>query len=164
MPNEIPHALLVVIDERDKGRCVRCGGLGGGRHHRRRRRVIDSHTHEPCNVVTLCVTCHDWVHSHPNVAKQMGWIVKPWANPLDHPVYHYQYGWVRLECDGTFLLAGECENCERIAPLETGLCLACLREEVCHMTAQAAADEMCGCGGSAGQALTRLLDRERIEA
>lgn len=162
MANEIPAAELTLIDARDYGRCARCGGRGGARHHRRRRRVADTHTHQPCNVVTLCLTCHSDVHAHPTMAKEQGWILKPWTtDPHREAVRHYLYGWVWLQCDGTFVLLGECEGCESITLLEGGLCMACLRTEVCHSSPVSAAVAMCGCGGVAATQMEKLIRRER---
>jgi hypothetical protein len=127
--NPIPEADARIIEARDMGHCVRCGGMAGEKHHRRRRREHDEHTHQACNVITLCRTCHDWVHANPRQALEVGgWRLKPWARPTESPVLHYLYGWVLLRCDGTFVLAGECQRCGEIKPLGMGLCLTDLRD------------------------------------
>jgi len=130
MANEIPEWSRKALLVRDLNRCVRCGGMGSAWHHRRRRRVQDSHTHEPCNGVTLCVVCHSWVHANPRLSTEQGWIVSAWNLPINNPVLTFAYGWAFLNCDGTLVLAGECEECETIAVLEKGLCLDCLITEV----------------------------------
>lgn len=144
MPNDIPDAEQAIVDERDRGQCVRCGGMGGARHHRRRRREHDAHTHEPCNVITLCTVCHAWVHANSRVSLDGGWRLKPWVtDPHRQPIKHHQYGWVRLQCDGTFVLLGECESCGQVALLEEGHCMDCLTDQ------------------GATVALGRLIERER---
>lgn len=160
--SEIPTASRQVVSERDLDRCVRCGGRSGAWHHRRRRRVEDSHTHEACNGILLCITCHAWVHANPKLAREMGWIVSAWDLPPAHPVMTFAYGWVSLRCDGTFVLLGACEQCDKPAVLEGGLCLECLSDEVCCPNPAVAVHRMCGCRGAAGVALQRL--RERMEA
>lgn len=130
MPNEIPLFSRLAVAERDRTKCVRCGGAGSAWHHRRRRRVKDAHTHEPCNGVTLCLVCHAWAHANPRLAIEQGWIVSAWNSPLDKPVFTFLYGWAFLNCDGTLVLAGECGECQSIAVLEKGLCLDCLIKEV----------------------------------
>lgn len=164
MPNEIPHTMQLVIDERDAGHCMRCGGQGSARHHRRRRDVHgDGHTHEPCNVVTLCAVCHARVHAYPRESKAEGWIVKPWESPLEHHVGHYDLGPVRLECDGTYMMLGECEDCGEMRVIEAGRCRECLTEALCCEGPNIAALIGCRCAGGAALALQRMNERERVE-
>lgn len=42
---------------------------------------MDRHQHAPCNGVTVCKTCHAWIHSHPFEARAQGWIVARHADP-----------------------------------------------------------------------------------
>lgn len=168
MPNPIPTRSREVVAARDQGRCLRCGGMTGAWHHRRSRRIIDAHTHCACNGVSLCITCHSWVHTHPNEARRSGWIVSAWVYPHDAKVQTVQYGWVLLTCAGGFTLLhtqddnpGECQGCGRVVDeLEAGLCKECIEAEVCCPSAHVARQTYCGCGGSAAEALRRL--RERI--
>lgn len=166
MSNDIPHALQLVIDERDAGHCMRCGALGSAypRHHRRRRREHDTHTHEPCNVVTLCRVCHGIVHANPRRALEEGWIVSAWDSPLEHHVVHYALGPVRLECDGTYMMLGTCEECGKTRVLEAGRCRECLTEALCCPGPNISAATGCGCKGGASLALQRMNERERVEA
>lgn len=164
MSNEIPHTMQLVIDERDAGHCMRCGGLGSARHHRRRRRVADEHTHEPCNVVTLCAVCHVGLHAHPREAIEDGWIVSAWNDPREHHVVHYDLGPVRLECDGTYMMLGECDDCGEVRVLEAGKCRECLTEALCCPGPNISAATGCGCQGGAALALQRMNERERVEA
>lgn len=160
--NPIPTKSRLVVRTRDQGRCVRCGGVGGEWHHRRRRRVTDTHTHEACNGITLCPVCHAWVHANPAMAKSFGWIVSAWeTDPSAHPVNMFLWGWAGLRCDGTVVLLSECEECEKPALLDGGLCVDCLALERCCGSPQEAVALGCGCGGAAAVAIRRL--RERLD-
>lgn len=101
--NEIPTKSRQLLRQRDEGQCVRCGsGQGSQWHHRRRRGIKGGHfQHCACNGVTLCPTCHTWVHANPALARERGFIVsahidEPNAVPVDA-----FYGKVLLDCDGT---------------------------------------------------------------
>lgn len=159
-PNPIPTKSRDVVRARDQRRCVRCGGAGIDYHHRRRRGVVDSHTHEACNGITLCPVCHAWVHANPDVARAFGWIVTAWeSNPRVMPVSTFLWGWVELRCDGTLTLLSECEGCEKPALLDGGLCLDCLMVERCCGSPQEAVARSCGCGGAAAVAIRNLKAR-----
>lgn len=163
MSNQIPTKSREVVAARDRRRCVRCGGAGNQYHHRRRRRVLDEHTHQACNGITLCPVCHAWVHANPDQARSFGWIVTAWEDQPDRqPIYTFLWGWTQLRCDGTVTLLSECEGCEKPALLDGGLCIDCLRAEVCCGSPHEAVARSCGCGGMAGTAIRRL--RERLEA
>lgn len=71
----IPIHARLLVTERARQRCERCGGRGGHWHHRRGRAVVDEHTHCPCNGVLLCKTCHDWAHAEPLGAMETGFVV-----------------------------------------------------------------------------------------
>ena len=68
----IPTAARERVWERQNRQCARCGGRGYQIHHRQRRREGG---HADGNLVGLCRTCHEWVHSHPDSAKERGYIV-----------------------------------------------------------------------------------------
>lgn len=82
--------------------CQRCGGVGSDWHHRRSRRVVDEHTHCPCNGVLLCRTCHAWVHGHPELAQGMGLIVSAYWSPSMFPVQCFDGREWLLDCEGNF--------------------------------------------------------------
>lgn len=75
MSNPIPKRARAVIKERDGGHCLRCGAGGGIEVHHRRRRGIGEDPHAYCNLMSLCATCHPWVHAHPELARAAGFIV-----------------------------------------------------------------------------------------
>lgn len=73
-------------------RCERCGVPTplGQVHHRRSRSVRDALTHRPGNLTWLCAPDHRWVHSHPMLARNEGFIVSrlvavPSAIPVHTP-------------------------------------------------------------------------------
>lgn len=83
---------------------------GEAYHHRRSRSVRDEHTHCTCNGVTLCTTCHEWVHAHPFEAKTVGLIVSRHKEPSRVPMDTSTYGPVLLNCDGSVHLTIEEES------------------------------------------------------
>ena len=109
---QIPEESRAFVYTRDFFRCVRCGQQPRARqwHHRRSRSVRDDHTHESCNGVLLCVTCHTWVHQHPFEARGKGWIVSRDSVPCETPVYAEQHGWVLLDHEGGVSPAPEQEE------------------------------------------------------
>lgn len=79
---------LAEIRERDQGRCARCGQAQNlNVHHRRRRSQGGKDTW--ANLVTLCATCHQWVHLHPFTAMNDGWLIRAGSTPEDTPLQHY---------------------------------------------------------------------------
>lgn len=106
MGNPIPTASRLLVAERDQYRCVRCGaGRGLHWHHRRSRRVLDEHTHCPCNGISLCGVCHSWVHANPRQAIRFGYLLSSHIqHPWKHPVLHVRWQWVLLGHDETFTL------------------------------------------------------------
>ena len=100
MPNPIPASSRQSVSDRDRGLCVRCAGPGADWHHRRGRSVKDEHTHCPCNGVTLCRTCHNWVHANPADAQEKGYIVARHIPDPDSIWVRAWWGWVSLSCTG----------------------------------------------------------------
>jgi len=114
MPNPIPTVSREIVTRREMGRCFRCGcpAQPGEWHHRRRRNVKDEHQHCPCNGISLCKTCHDWVHAHPFEARRYGWIVSAHEpDPGAVPVKAH-FGWLLLNGEGGFTYADEPEEFE----------------------------------------------------
>lgn len=105
--NPIPTKAREVVKERDRGRCLRCGSSrGSDLHHRRRRRESAGHDpHCVCNLVTLCRTCHTWVHKHPSQAREARLIVSAYiSSPAEHPVDSV-FGTLWLDCDGAVAIS-----------------------------------------------------------
>lgn len=81
-PDPFPPLVQKIIDKRDEGRCQRCGraGLRLERHHRRAKSMggstARSHTQCPCNALSLCRSCHAYVHEHPADSRDQGWITR----------------------------------------------------------------------------------------
>lgn len=104
--NQIPTKSREVVRERDKGLCCRCGMSATAWHHRRSRSVKGLHQHCPCNGISLCQTCHDWVHAHPFDARSQGWIVsRSTADPGGQQMQCHRLGWIKLTCDGLWSFA-----------------------------------------------------------
>ena len=95
--------------ERDEHRCFRCGaalttGWPGYSCHHRQTRAVGPDTLD--NRIMLCGSgttgCHGWVHSHPKLSRDDGWIVsRHAADPAVIPVRHYRLGMVLLGADGS---------------------------------------------------------------
>lgn len=82
---QIPQALRQQIYERDMHTCRRCYrvGLPLQIHHRCPRRMggsSDPRINDPRNLVSLCTSCHDWIESHRDLARDQGWLLRD----LDH--------------------------------------------------------------------------------
>jgi hypothetical protein len=76
------------IKERDGNRCARCGGVTGGLHiHHRMLRSAGS-DERACNRVTLCAMCHNFVHMHPTISIDEGWLCGRYGDPAEVPVDH----------------------------------------------------------------------------
>lgn len=102
--SRIPDTARTLVRSRAHHRCERCGAPApnGQWHHRRSRRVVDDHTHCPCNGVWLCGTCHRWAHANPTAARPTGFIVSQWVTiPRMVPVIT-SWGIRTHECEGTF--------------------------------------------------------------
>lgn len=95
-----------MVRVRDLFHCVRCRAptMEGAWHHRRGKAVVDLHTDHSCNGIWLCHECHRWVHASGFRARAMGWIVSRISYLLPHqvPVLTAQYGWVLLDCEGSY--------------------------------------------------------------
>lgn len=104
MVSEIPQRSRSIVKFRDQGRCARCASFTENLHwhHRRSRSIRDTLVHSPCNGVSLCKTCHDWVHTHPFEARLSGFIVSRYKDPSAVPIEHALFGRVRLNTDGTW--------------------------------------------------------------
>jgi len=93
------------VRERDLGRCAKCGcGQGLHAHHRIRRSQGGPATYS--NMITLCVTCHGWVHANPAQAAAGGWLISLGTDPCLVAVRHHAWpaGPIWLRDDGTVSL------------------------------------------------------------
>jgi len=73
--------------ERDNGICVRCGNFASDVHHRKLKgmggsKLLDT----PANLISLCRTCHSWIHANPAESYELGYMVHSWADPEDVPI------------------------------------------------------------------------------
>lgn len=60
----------------------------------------DDHRHCPCNLVTLCRTCHAWAHANPDEAGAQGYIVSQWSESPGFVRVKAWWGWVEMDCVG----------------------------------------------------------------
>lgn len=99
MPNPIPTSSRTTLAARDRT-CVRCLMPATALHHRRGRAVPGIHQHCPCNLVSLCDSCHRWAHSNPNDGARSGYLVsRSVAEPSIIPVKGPD-GWWAMDCSG----------------------------------------------------------------
>lgn len=81
---------LVEIRARDGNRCARCGGAGSLHvHHRIRRSQCGKNN--SANLITLCASCHHWVHANPYAANGLGLLLRHGEDPLLIPVRHHMW-------------------------------------------------------------------------
>lgn len=99
---------------RAMGRCERCGldaraSWDGYSYHHRRIKGMGGDkrpdTQEAQNLLLLCGSgttgCHGWAHHDvTGQAREMGFIVSRWADPLVEPVASFLRGRVVLQADG----------------------------------------------------------------
>jgi hypothetical protein len=101
--SKIPDESRVLVGTRDGNRCQRCGvPCAPHWHHRRSRSVHDDHTHCSCNGVLLCPECHGWVHAHPQMARETGFIVSRSASFPGLIPYKSPWGMLTPNCTGGF--------------------------------------------------------------
>ena len=97
---------------RDGGKCLWCLGEAADVHHRRPKGM--GGTSDPyiafgvANLVSLCRSCHDYIHAHPAEGYRLGYLVHSWDDPAEIPIVlkpgtHY----IRLRSDGEFEKVGE---------------------------------------------------------
>jgi 5-methylcytosine-specific restriction enzyme A len=72
---------------RDDWKCVKCSGAANDVHHRKLKgmggsKLLDT----PANLISLCRTCHSWVHANPNESYKLGYMVHSWDDPENIPI------------------------------------------------------------------------------
>lgn len=75
------------IKERDGNRCARDGNVLYLHIHHRMLRSAGT-DERACNRITLCAYCHKWVHAHPELALEQGWLTGRYQDPALIPVNH----------------------------------------------------------------------------
>lgn len=80
-----PEEVRVAARQRSGGICEvgssACNGKATHLHHRKLRRFKD---HTLVNALDSCRACHELIHSEPQMAYMMGWLVHSWQEPRDH--------------------------------------------------------------------------------
>lgn len=106
-----PRTRVLIID-RDRGRCQRCGRVvsdswpGYSLQHRDNRGqggTSDPRRADADNGVLLCGSattgCHGWAESNPADAERAGFAVASWADPESVPMCTFR-GWVHIDRHG----------------------------------------------------------------
>lgn len=117
MTTTIPHAVRLVVDARDAGRCRRCGHAVGedfSRHHRIPRGAGgSSRVDRPSNLVTVCGSgttgCHGRIESRRDEHKVLGWILPKLNLSIDtesEPLFTID-GWVCFDDQGAVTQCAE---------------------------------------------------------
>lgn len=55
-------------------------------HHRKPRGMggsSDPHINDPVNLIPVCLSCHQWIESHRDEAREKGWLVPFSKDPAD---------------------------------------------------------------------------------
>lgn len=76
-----------------------CSGTGGSWHHRKLR--SQGGRDNAANSLFVCSSCHDYIHMHPAISYENGWLVKSHSDPGAVAVRR-RGRLVRLFDDGTF--------------------------------------------------------------
>ena len=110
----LPRSLRLEVFGRDQQRCVCCGAPVAvdydEAHHRRMK--SQQGTNALGNLVSLTRVHHARWHSKRIEAKQRGFIVPSWADPLATPLLHFDLGWVLP--DGLGWVAAEPLDWQRV--------------------------------------------------
>lgn len=71
-------AWRTAVKERDNGVCQRCGVINEQMHahHKATRGAHPELKYDLSNGITLCNSCHTWVHHHPKESYESGWLVR----------------------------------------------------------------------------------------
>lgn len=77
-----------VVSSRSQGRCEAaiegsCTGEATDLHHRQARRTRN---HGVPNALHVCRADHQWIHAHPTISRQLGWIVSVHEDAAGVPV------------------------------------------------------------------------------
>jgi hypothetical protein len=93
------------VRERDDYTCVLCFVRDALQTHHRRLRGMGGSKwagiNLPSNLITVCATCHKYIHDHVAWAKSEGLIVSHSADPAKVAVRLFRHGLVTLQSDGT---------------------------------------------------------------
>lgn len=92
------------VRERDEYACVLCFVNDALQTHHRRLRGIGGSTWRginlPSNLITVCPSCHAYIHANPKWSKQEGLIVSHFSDPAAIPLRVLRHGWLKLTENG----------------------------------------------------------------
>jgi 5-methylcytosine-specific restriction endonuclease McrA len=49
--------------------------IGGGQHVHHRKLRSQGGTNSEANLIDVCMPCHEWIHAHPALSYQRGWLL-----------------------------------------------------------------------------------------
>ena len=79
--------MRLVIRQRSRHQCEArteaCVGAGEHIHHRKLR--SQGGTNSANNLIDVCTPCHNWIHAHPALSYERGWLIHGYADetPLE---------------------------------------------------------------------------------
>src|SRR5699024_12283126 len=88
--NRMPPELVEAVRYRADNMCevmnpdAGCTGRHEETHHRKMRSQQGKHTRENC--VAACNACHGYIHRHPAIAYEKGWLVQRVKDPTNIPI------------------------------------------------------------------------------
>jgi hypothetical protein len=75
---------------RDEGMCRRCSCPAADCHHRKPKGMGGTSDTERAfglaGLISVCRECHSWIHAHPEISYEEGWLVHSWQDPADVPL------------------------------------------------------------------------------
>lgn len=94
-----------LVYERSQGVCEVCGRARATNWHHRQN-ASQGGLWCPSNGLHVCGSgttgCHGMITVNPRIARERGWSVPSWGNPIETPVFLAGQGWVLLKDDGAF--------------------------------------------------------------
>lgn len=85
--SRIPHEVVAEVEERAGWACEACGATVSGKpdlHHRKARGIGGTSEEDldvATNIIRIHPRCHAWIHAHPRVGREHGWIVRRGDDP-----------------------------------------------------------------------------------
>lgn len=77
----IPVKVREAVKTRADFRCELCRVFGEHLHCHHRRLRSQGGLNEPANLLYVCYTHHNYIHANPELAYEMGWLVKSTDDP-----------------------------------------------------------------------------------
>lgn len=106
----IPKKIADTVVQRAGGACEvmvarSCTGRAEQLHHRKMRSQLGGH--EVVNLLHICHVCHDWVHKHPALSYERGYLVRGARHEAFEPVLYRNARLFFLAPDGELVRGGK---------------------------------------------------------